>query len=951
MPDEGSTRWPKMSNMSRRLFDIREGEGYRATLMFAYIFLIIASMMIVKPVRNALFLAEFGVEKLPYVFILTAVFAVIIVWISSGVTRRIPINLLISGTLFLSIASLLAFWLLIRSGHEGGWLLYAFYIWVAIFGVVVAAQFWLLANFVFDVREAKRLFGFIGAGAIMGGIVGGYITNYLAPRLRTENLILFSIGFLSICIVLFWLIWRTAAREICRDRERKSRTSGEIEASDNPLSLLFRSRHLSYTAGIIGLSVVVANLVDYQYSAVASRAISDTDQLTAFFGFWMSTLNVLSLGIQLVLTGRVLKTLGVTASLFFLPFGILAGTLSLLIHPGLGSAILLKLGDGSFKHSINRAGTELLYLPIPIDIKKKVKSFVDVFIDNLATGLAGILLVLLTITSSFTVSQIGLVVIILLAGWVYLILRLKGEYINSFRVAIEKRSIDFERETLNLQDASVRKNLLGVLEGDNERQILYVLQLLEGVEDKAFIPYIKRLVGHPSDDVKARALEMAIPYTELDLSVEASELAGSDDGSVRIEAIRYLCMRSDDTLQVLLKYQDHPDYRVRGSTMMCAARAWREEREIREHIDLTRILDEKFRELDFLATEEERNFLKINMASAIGMAGNRELYPYLSRLLRDEDPDVLGPAIESAGQIRAPEFIPDLLKCLNRPHLRLRARQALAAYGEEIVDTLIERLEDTGESVYIRRRIPGVLARIGSQKAADRLMTHLEHRDFSIRIEVLKALNKIKSRYTDLRLNPATIQKSLFRETKRYYRFLTILTRVKTTLPSPEITDSGEGAVNALRLLIDALGERLNDSLDRIFRLLGMCYDPRDMYHVYLGIISDKSRLRTDAIEFLDNLLDYDMKRLIIPMAEAKSETDLVDRARYLYGFEIPDIDESIGLLLADSDNWLKACTLFLIAETHRREHSDLVKSFSDDSDPVVRETSRYCLEKIDISD
>jgi AAA family ATP:ADP antiporter len=940
-----------MKSLPRRLFDIREGEGYRTTLMFAYIFLIIASIMIIKPVRNALFLAEFGVERLPYVFILTAVFAAIIVWLFSGVTHRIRINILIAGTLVFSIASLFVFWFFLRAGHEGGWILYTFYIWAAITGVVVAAQFWLLANFVFNAREAKRLFGFIGAGAISGGIAGGYITNFLAPRLRTENLILFSIGFLSICIVLFWLVWRTVARDIYRDRERYSRTSGKQQAVESPLTLLFRSRHLSYTAGIIGLSVVVANLVDYQFSAVASRAINDTDQLTAFFGFWMSTLNILSLGIQMVLTGRVMKTLGVAASLFFLPFGILVGTISILIHPGIGSAILLKLGDGSFKHSINRAGMELLYLPIPIDIKQKVKSFADVFIDNLATGLAGLFLVLLTITLSFTVSQIGWVVLILLTLWVYLILRVKGEYINSFRLAIEKRSIDFEKEPLNLEDASVRKSLISVLEGDNERQILYVLQLLEGVENEAFIPHIKRLVRHPSDEVKARVLEIALPYTELDLSDEASDLTGSDDGAVRTEAIRYLYMRSDDMLEVLLRYQDHPDYRVRGSATICAARAWREEKGIRGHLDLSGMLDEKFRGLDHHASDEERNFLKVSMAHAIGIAGNPELYSYLNRLLRDDDPDVLETAIKSAGQTTAPEFIPSLLRHLNRRRVRVDARQALAAYGEDIIDILVERLEDPDENVYIRRRIPGVLARISSQEAANCLMIHLENRDFSIRIEVLKALNKIKTKYPDLQLNLSTIRESILREAKRYYRYLTILQRIKTTLPSPEISDSGEGVKNALRLLNDALEERLDDSLDRTFRLLGIRYDPHDMFNAYLGIISDKSSLRIDAIEFLDNLLDYDIKRLIVPMVEVDRETDLVDRARFLYGFEIPDMEECVRLLLSDSDNWLKSCTLHFIAETCQREHLDLVESFSNDPDPVVQETSRFCLEKLGFSD
>jgi AAA family ATP:ADP antiporter len=105
---------------------------------------------------------------------------------------------------------------------------------------------------------------------------------------------------------------------------------------------------------------VVANLVDYQFSAVASDIIKDEDQLTAFFGFWLSNLSIASLVVQLFLTGRILKRSGVTTSLFFLPVGILIGAISILITPALWAAVLIKVCDGGLKQAINKAGLELL---------------------------------------------------------------------------------------------------------------------------------------------------------------------------------------------------------------------------------------------------------------------------------------------------------------------------------------------------------------------------------------------------------------------------------------------------------------------------------------------------------------------------------------------------------------------------------------------------------------
>ena len=63
-------------NFSEKLvhktFDIRNGEGLRVALMWIYIFLIISSLLIVKPVVTSLFLYRFGADKLAYVFILIA---------------------------------------------------------------------------------------------------------------------------------------------------------------------------------------------------------------------------------------------------------------------------------------------------------------------------------------------------------------------------------------------------------------------------------------------------------------------------------------------------------------------------------------------------------------------------------------------------------------------------------------------------------------------------------------------------------------------------------------------------------------------------------------------------------------------------------------------------------------------------------------------------------------
>lgn len=62
----------------KKAFDIREGEILRAWLLQLNIFLLISTLLIVKPTVNGLFLSEMGVESLPAAFLLVAIFAVAI---------------------------------------------------------------------------------------------------------------------------------------------------------------------------------------------------------------------------------------------------------------------------------------------------------------------------------------------------------------------------------------------------------------------------------------------------------------------------------------------------------------------------------------------------------------------------------------------------------------------------------------------------------------------------------------------------------------------------------------------------------------------------------------------------------------------------------------------------------------------------------------------------------
>ncbi len=290
------------------------------------------------------------------------------------------------------------------------------------------------------------------------------------------------------------------------------------------------------------------------------------------------------------MTSRVLKSLGVIATLFFLPAGLFIGAVALFINPTLWSAILIRISDGSLKHSTNRSGLELLALPIPPDIKTRARAIIDVFLTNFAGGLAGIGLIGLTMGLKLSLPILSLIMIGLIVLWVTLIIKVRREYIAAFRQAIEKRSINLDEQALNLEDAAVFESFLQILEGKNERQILYVLHLLEDVENKDLIPHLQRLIDHTSPEIRTLVLRMSQKYPDLDLKADAQNMLADQNLKLQSEAVRYLYNRSGDKISTLKGYLEDENIHNKIAALICAATEWRESKDIRQKIDMSRHL-------------------------------------------------------------------------------------------------------------------------------------------------------------------------------------------------------------------------------------------------------------------------------------------------------------------------------------------------------------------------
>src|SRR5262249_25525887 len=153
-------------NRLGRLFNLQRGEGKRGALLFAYLFLVITAYLLGKTARDALFLNAFKASKLPYADMAIAISVGFFVAIYVAIGRRALLRDLLVGSLLVFAALQCVFFYLAKFHPQWTWQYPVFYIWVGIFGVLAPAQVWTLANYLLTTREAKRVFGLVGAGGI-----------------------------------------------------------------------------------------------------------------------------------------------------------------------------------------------------------------------------------------------------------------------------------------------------------------------------------------------------------------------------------------------------------------------------------------------------------------------------------------------------------------------------------------------------------------------------------------------------------------------------------------------------------------------------------------------------------------------------------------------------------------------------------------------------------------
>ncbi|WP_437930010.1 HEAT repeat domain-containing protein [Sorangium sp. So ce291] len=902
-------------------------ELHRTALLFCLLFLAALIFVVGRSARDALFLTRFPVTWIAPMWLVYGAASAVAAIAYGHIARRLPrARLCVAFALFGAVTFAV---LRVLIGQELRAAYLVFYIWSEIIANFTGVLVWAVAQDLHDPRSAKRLFGLIGSGRVVGTVVCGFATGGAVTWIGTENLLFVLIAALLAMAALTMVLERR------HPLERPPSGAEALLQARLPRMELWRSRYALAIALLTLVLFGVLTVGDYQFKAIALTAYPDRDDLARFMAFLYGAVGVLGLVVQLGVTPWVLRRHGVLGGLLAMPAAFTASTVALIASPSLAFAAILKLSDNALQFTIYDATTQLLFFPFPPALRERVRTLVSAIAKPLGYGLGALVLLALAPAAAKgpalvdDAALIGLYSLPLCAATIALIPIVRRGYFDAMRLTLMRRQVDTDGVAYGPQTRAI---LTEALYSRAMTQVLFAVDQLRQLDPALVREAVPTLARHGSARVRALAVRLAAELGH-EAGPDIARAAIHDrNTAVRVAAVDALAaqLREDAHDELLALAGESP---ARGIAAPASAEAPGDE-ELRiaaiaallRYCGLDGMLEGAPRLRALLESPSPRE--RVAAARVLGLAGRASLQRALARLLGDPDPAVRRAAVRASSSVADPRLLPLLADALAEHALASAAARAIEALGDAAIPELAARLDDDSTPRAARLAIPRVLARLCSQGALDALLAQIDHPDEALRQKVLASASRLR---LSLRAPPAplrVIRACIDDETVEHVRTREAYIAVRPRVASP--------------LLDQHLLRRLRKGLIRVLRLCELAYPREVVALVRTHVFGPDPALRANAFEVLESLLDRPLRERLVSLVDRLLELSVAFPSRPMP----PEagVVSWIGRELARGEPYSAALALNAVAQHAIFGAAADALAATHDPDPLVREAAAIAI-------
>ena len=411
---------------------------------------------------TSLFLLSFERTMLPKAYIMGGVVVYALGVITSYVQKKIRFSYLVNGLIYFLMFSVTS--LVISYQYSDiKWFIFFLFVWNRVFVFVNGITFWSTAARLFNLQQAKRLFGLIGTGEVISSILSYFSVPLLLKFMATDQLLYIVALAVVACILLMSLIIRRFSGQLAVIAEPTPRQATQ---ADDPRSWkrFLTNRYYLLIFLLAMLPVVGLFFVDFMFAVESKEVFPDKELLASFLGVFFGFCALIEIVIKTVLYNKLIGRFGLTLGVALLPltllfsvtlavsYGTVYGTTALFF----AFIVLSRFFMSSVRKSINEPSFQVLMQPIPASERSEVQSRIEGGPKALGNIVPGIILLLLTSVSFIGTVEIAAFFLLILMAWLYVALKVQGQYRGVLRALLEKSQAGVRRSLDAYQYAAWR---------------------------------------------------------------------------------------------------------------------------------------------------------------------------------------------------------------------------------------------------------------------------------------------------------------------------------------------------------------------------------------------------------------------------------------------------------------------------------------------------------------
>ena len=894
-----------------KVLNLRTGEGHRTLLLFVFYTLMSMGIMWLEVSSAALFLDRYGADRLPLIYLFTALVGVSLGSIYSWLQRLMPLRQVIVLIALLMTLPIFLFRIGLDVALWAPFTIFAMRLWMEAITNLNELNLSVLANQLFNIRELKRTFPLVSSGNLVADVLSGFTLFALLGFLDVQNVIYLVLGIMLVATgVLFYI--SSTYEHAFPDSKRRTVEVSNANFSARRLRKLIR-RYVLLLLSFFIIAQMLLYLVEYQYLHQLTVRNFSVDDMARFLGIFTGVLGLIELITQLFTSSRLIERLGL-----FVTAGLLPSLLVLLSSLCLGVSlvpalvgvnglfvglVILKFIDEWLRYTIVASARPVLFQPVPARRRARVQSLVGVA-EAIAIGAVGVgILLVMALADRISwipKNSIFLVITLGLSSlWLGSIFLLRSQYLNLLVLTAE-------RGLLSFSDASLRVLKQAIIEALDkpgpEADKRSLIELLTQIEPRSISEVLAPMLSELSPSLQQQSLETMLVYPDSTFTDYVDALIfPAQEPSILALALRYVWLTQENAdvtkLKAYLKRNVDPVVRATAASMMLKHGS------LEERARSTYILRQ------MLTHREERE--RVMGCRALGEAEYMQgLRLHVPKLLQDDSLRVRRSMLGAIAATRLEEHYPSLLKALTYKSTREAAMQALVDLGDDALPMLTKLANDPYQSDTLRHQCWTVIGRIGTLNALNLMAANLMTAWGTPRRWILRILLKLSDEQGLRRLSDIDLAlDSLGRQGVETLlnQELKFIGQLYSGLMDCSPAQAPGETFDWLRR---AMQDMKTDAMARILLLMRFLYPSSTIQAAELSL-GGSATSRARGLEILDNTLDIPAKRAILTLFDQPSEAAILTALKPLIAYQPMDPQQRLGCLIELRhflSDWALAC-------------------------------------------